>query len=61
MGLVLQAQVALNSCQALKQSSNSLSLSDVVSGNDDYDVNYYNFKLDVTHATINLRGQVDSK
>ena len=61
LGLVLQAQVALNSCQALKQSSNSLSISDVVSGHDDYDVNYYNFKLDVTHATINLHGQVNSK
>lgn len=61
IGLGVQAQVATHHCQALKQSSSSLIISDVSSGNDDYDVNYYGLTLDATNQNTSLTGEVISK
>ncbi len=60
-GLGLQAQVAMHSCQALKQTESSLVISDVESGIDDYDVNYYGLTLEATNQNTSLSGNVVSK
>jgi len=60
-GLSLQAQVASHSCQALKQSASNLVISDIASGADDYDVNYYDLTLEATNLNTSLIGEVTSK
>ncbi len=60
-GLGLHAQVASHSCQALKQSASSLVISDVSSGSDDYDVNYYGLTLEASNLNTDVVGSVVSK
>lgn len=63
-GLSLQAQVASHTshtCQALKQTASSLVISDVSSGADDYNVNYYDITLEASNLNTELIGEVLSK
>lgn len=55
------AQVDSHSCQALKQTSSSLVISDVASGDDDYDVNHYSFAIEASNLNTSISGSVASK
>lgn len=61
LSISIQAQVATHHCQALKQSSSSLVISDIESGHDKYDVNSYEFDIEATNLNTELSGQVISK
>lgn len=54
-------QIHTESCHAYKQSSSALAISDVLSGEDNYDVNFYKLDLGVSNENTNIDGIVTSK